>query len=141
MSRDVSKTISSCCTAQGAALNLSFDVSEVVQELKSALEKKLLKKGIALRWTDEAVGSEVIIRIISIEQGNQFLRWLLPFIAPAVLEVEGQVAVGSAKPEPFHYVQRAQIGLAGGSAKGMLKVCATRTADKIAGDVLHTLPT
>ena len=141
MSKDVIKTISSCCTAQGAALNLSFDVSEVIQELKTALEKKLLKKGIALRWTDEAAASEVLIRIIAIEQGNQFLRWLLPFIAPAVLEVEGQVAVDGANPEPFHYVQKAQLGLAGGSAKGMLKVCAMRTADKIAGDVLRTLPT
>jgi hypothetical protein len=141
MSRDPSKTINSSCTTQGAALTLSFDAAEVVQELKAALEKRLLKKGIALRWVEETASPEILIRVVSIDQGNQFLRWLLPFISPAVLEVEGQVAVAGAGPRPFHYVKKAQMGLAGGSAKGMLKVCATRTADKIADDVLRALPT
>ena len=141
MSKDPSRTVSSCCTALGAALTLSFDVSEVVQELKNAMEKKLLKKGIAIRWVEETPSPEILIRVISIDQGNQFLRWLLPFIAPAALEVEGQCAIAGARPLPFHYTQKAQMGVAGGSARGMLKVCAMRIVDKIAGDVLRTLRT
>jgi len=139
MNKDQGKTISSCCTVKGAALTLSFDASDVVQELKNALDKKLLKKGIALLWREESDSPELYIRVIEINQGNQFLRWLLPFIAPAVLEIEGQVAVSGTRPQPFHYVQKAQVGLAGGSGRGMLKVCAQRAADKIVKDVLISL--
>jgi len=139
MSNDQERTIRSCCILKGAALTLSFDASIVVQELKTALDKKLLKKGIALLWTEETDSPELLIRVIEINQGNQFLRWLLPFIAPAMLEVEGQVAVSGARPQPFCYVQKAQIGIAGGSGKGMLKVCAQRAADKIMKDVLASL--
>lgn len=140
MDQDADRTITSSCTLKGAATTLSFDPSEVVEELRTTLEKKLLKKHIALRWTDEAATPEVLVRVVEIDQGNQFLRYLLPFIAPAVLEVEGQVAVTGSGPRPFHYVQKAQIGLFGGSAKGMLKNCAERVAGKIAGEVLEALP-
>jgi hypothetical protein len=139
MSNAQERTIRSCCTLKGAALTLSFEPSAVVQELKNALDKKLLKKGIALLWTEETDSPELLIRVIEINQGNQFLRWLLPFIAPAVIELEGQVAVSGTHPQPFHYVQKAQIGIAGGSGKGMLKVCAQRAADNIVKDVLGSL--
>jgi len=139
MSGKVIKTISACCTAQGAILKLSFHVGEVVMELKKALEKRLLKKGIALQWTDELADPELYIRIVAIDQGNQFLRWLIPFVAPAVLEVGGQVGRDSGNPAGFHYVQKAQMGLAGGSARGMLRVNAQRVAAKIAGDVLRQM--
>ncbi len=139
MDQGADRTITSSCTLKGAATTLSFDPSEVVEELKKTLEKKLMKKRVALRWTDESVTSEVLVRVVEIDQGNQFLRYLLPFIAPALLEVEGQVAVTGSSPRPFHYVQKAQVGLFGGSAKGMLKTCAERVAGKIAGEVLGAL--
>jgi hypothetical protein len=136
MGKDADTTITSCCTLKGASTTLSFEPSEVIEELKKTLEKRLMKKGIALRWTDESGTPELLVRVVQIDQGNQFLRYLLPFLSPTVLEVEGQVTVPGSDPRPFHYVQKAQMGLFGGSARGMLKVCADRVAGKIAGDAL-----
>lgn len=140
MSKETSRTITSCCTVSGTVLNLSFDALELTEEMKKVLEKRLLKKGIALQWMEQSESPELLIRVVEINEGNQFLRWLLPFISPAALEVEGEISMGGAACQPFHYVQKAQMGLFGGSARGMLKVCATRVADKIARDVLKALP-
>ena len=137
MSRDITQTITSCCSANGAALNLSFDASEILEQMTKRLENRLLKKGNALQWVEDAGAAQLAIRVVEIDQGNQFLRWLLPFIAPAVVEVEGEIRTGGAQPQSFHYVQRAQMGLFGGAARGMLKICATRVADRIASDVVR----
>jgi len=139
MSKEVSRTITARCSDTGAALKVSFDAAYITGEIKTSIEKRLLKKGVAVRWSDQEAGSELFVRIVAIDQGNQFLRWLLPFIAPAVLEVEGQVAVAGSTPQEFHYTQRAQMGLLGGSARSMLNVCAQRVADKIVGDVLRSV--
>lgn len=134
MAREPNRMMTVCCSSQGAALKLSFDVGEIVRELGASIEKRLLKNGIAAQWVQEAARAELSVRVVSVDQGNQFLRYLLPFIAPAVLEVEGQVAAGGARPRTFHFVQRAQVGLFGGSSKGMLKVCAQRIAAKVAAE-------
>lgn len=139
MSNEVSRTLTAYCSDSGAALKLSFDAGKITAEMRSSIEKRLHKKGVATRWNDQETGSELIIRIVAIDQGNQFLRWLLPFIAPAFLEVEGQVGLSGSTPQQFHYTQCAQVGLFGGSARGMLKVCAQRVAHKIASDVLRTI--
>lgn len=139
MGKEVSRTITACCLESGAALKVSFDVTEISTEIKTRLEKRLLKKGIAVRWTEQATGSELLVRFVEVNQGNRLLRYLLPFIAPAFLEVEGKISLAGSSPQQLHYVQRAQIGLFGGSAKVMLKSCAQRIANKIASDVLHSL--
>ena len=139
MSTEVNKTITAWCSDSGAALTLSFDAAQITAEMRTSIEKRLLKKGVAVRWNNQEAGSELVIRVVAIDQGNQFLRWFLPFIAPAVLEVEGQVGIGGSTPLQFHYTQRAQMGLLGGSAQGMLKVNAQRVSVKIAGDVLRSM--
>ena len=112
-------TIASCCTLQGATVSLSFDAADVAQQLRTNLEKRLGKKGITLYWTNEMNSPEIVIRVVRIDQGNQFLRYMLPFIAPAILEVEGKIAIDGSGPKKFHYTQKAQIGLFGGSAKAI----------------------
>jgi len=139
MSKEMERTISAWCSDNGAALTVSFDAAQITAELRANIEKRLLKKGVAVRWNGQETGSELVIRVVAMDQGNQFLRWLLPFIAPAVLEVEGQVGLDGSTPEPFHYNQRAQAGLLGGSAQGMLKVNAQRVGHKIADDVLRSM--
>ena len=118
MSKEVDRTISAWCSDTGAALTVSFDATQITEELKTNVEKRLLKKGVAVRWNNQEAASDLVIRVVAMDQGNQFLRWLLPFIAPAVLEVEGQVGLDGSAPRPFHYNQRAQMGLLGGSGAG-----------------------
>jgi len=118
----------------GAALTMSFDVMELVDEMKNRIEKRLLKKNIAVQWQTSGAAA-LQIHLVAVNQGNQFLRWLIPFVAPAVFDVQGQIAVGGNQPQPFHYIQKAHFGLFGGSPRYMLKVCTRRAADKIAKDV------
>jgi len=120
-----------------AAVTMSFDVMELVEEMKKVLEKRLLKKGIPVHWQASTDSAGLQLRLVSVDQGNQFLRWLIPFVAPAVLELEGQIAFTGKSPEPFHYIQRAHFGLFGGTPRSMLKICASRVAVKIAKDVLR----
>lgn len=139
MSREISRTITACCSDGGAAFTVSFDAAEISAEIKACLEKRLLKKGVAVKWSEQPASPELNIRVVAMDQGNQFLRYLLPFIAPAVLEVEGELALAAGSIQQLHYIQRAQMGLFGGSARSMLKVCAQGVAAKIAGEVIRGL--
>jgi hypothetical protein len=138
MKKDLNKTLNGWCSHDGAALALSFDATQITNELKKRLEKRLLKKGLELRWDGSETNSDIAIRIVGVDQGNQLLRWLLPFASPASLEVEGHIAL-EGPAQQFHYVQRAYFGLFGGSAHGMLSVNAQRVAAKIADDVLRNV--
>jgi hypothetical protein len=131
-----SGSLASSCTLRGADITLSFGPVEVIQRLRNRLEKKLGKKGIKLFWTNEVDSPEIAIRIVKIDQGSQLLRYIFPLLGPAVLEVEGRVAIAGSTPRQFHYTQKAQMGLFGGSAKSMLNFCADRVSGKIAKDVL-----
>ncbi len=130
------RTISAFCTDEGAELKTSFDASEITTELRSRLEKALSKKNAAVRWVDEGT-TELAIRIVAIDQGNQFLRYLLPFIAPAILEIEGELALGAGAPRQFHHTGKEQMGVLGGTARGMLKTAAGRMASRITKDILR----
>ncbi|MBN1163308.1 MAG: DUF4410 domain-containing protein [Candidatus Krumholzibacteriota bacterium] len=129
------QAVSARCASEGAAVRLSFDESEVVESLKEMLERKAARRGIELQWTEQEEASRVNIRIIEVDQGNQFLRYLIPFVAPAVLEVEGEIGLDGDDPRSFHYVQRAQIGVFGGGARQMIGRCMTRVAHNIAQDI------
>lgn len=139
MNKEVSRTITACCADSGAALKVSFDAAEITAGMRTSLEKRLMRKGVAVRWTEQATGSELLIRVVEADQANRFLRYMLPFIAPPFLEVEGQIALAGSSPQEFHCVQRAQIRLFGGAANSMLKACAQRIANKIASDVRRSL--
>ncbi len=124
------RVITSCCTDTDAEINLPFETSVITKELGARLEESL-----TLNWVDESESPELLVRVVKIDQGNQFLRWLLPFIAPATLEVKGHITIGDAAPQQFHHVKNKQVGFLGGSAEGMLKACARRVAAEITSDV------
>jgi hypothetical protein len=139
MARRDDTKIRAFCTDENAEITLSFDVEVITKELMTQLEKCLGKKGIALEWIDDPHEAELVVEIVTMNQGNQLLRWLVPFVAPAILEVEGEIALEHCTPVEFQYDQRAHIGVFGGTGKGMLKVNAQRVAAKIAKDVLRQL--
>lgn len=62
------------------------------------------------------------------------MRYIIPFVSPAIMEVEGRVATPNARQLKF--VQKAQVGLFGGSTVGMMTVNADRLATKIAKEVV-----
>jgi hypothetical protein len=127
------------CSLEGAEINYKGSPRELVDRLLRGLAKPLGKRGITLQQQPSPEQAALRIRIVAIEQGNQLLRYLLPFIAPAFLEIEADLAPAGTPPESLHYKQTAQIGLFGGSASGMLGVCADRIAKKLSKDVLRRL--
>ena len=135
------RTVVAFCTDAQAAPGSFVLAQNVVESFRTRLGRRLLKKGIAVQWNAEAAGTELMVRIVTIDPGNQFLRWLLPFVAPAVVQIEGQLGPSSPNPQPFQYTHRAHFGLAGGPSRGMLRTCAHGIADKIARDVVRWLET
>lgn len=139
MAKEIRRTLTGHCTLDGATLKTTLDGSEIATPLKEQLAKRLQKRQAGIAWGDGPDQCDFRIRFIEVEQGNQLLRYILPFIAPAAIEVEGEVLGTAQGPKAFHYRQRAQVGLFGGSAKSMLKGCAIRLADKIAKDIQRGL--
>lgn len=132
-------TVSLFCTLQGAAINYKGRSEELADRFLQALSKLLTKKGIALQPVQTPQEAALQIRFVQIEQGNQLLRYLLPFIAPAFLELEVALATQQGTTEALHYKQTAQVGLFGGSATSMLGVCADRIAKKLSKDLLKRM--
>lgn len=80
--------------------------------------------------------ADLVIEFITIEQGNQLLRYLLPFISPAYIELDVKLSGSDSKPLERTYKQTSQVGLFGGSGSGMLNVAVDRIAKRIVKDVL-----
>ena len=127
------------CALGGAALSVTFDASAIELKLSQELEKRLGKKGIQLVWQNSPETAELRVRFVELDQGNRFLRYMLPFISPAVAIVEGELAAAGSAPVPFNFTRKAQFGLFGGSAQGMLQACAVSLAADIAKGVVRQL--
>ena len=119
----------------GAAVNYGGDAGALMQRMMNRVTKLLKKKGIAL--SQQAAGEVVPlrVRVVQIEQGNQLMRYFLPFLSPAFVEIEAELDVPSGGSESFFYKKAAQFGLFGGSASGMLGVCVDRVATDLSKDI------
>ena len=137
MATPKSRTLAAHCSLEGATLNISYESSKVANRLRRELERRLGKKGVALAWQDQPQASEVRIRFVRIDQGNQFLRWLLPFVAPAVVEIEGEINASGRTAKPFHYIRKTHFAMFGGAAKYMVGVCADRLAGDLTKEILR----
>jgi hypothetical protein len=125
------------CLLDDANLNLKFDAGIIRDRLRRQVDKNLGKKKVVLSWQDEEEDADVQIRFVLIDQGNQFLRWFIPGIAPAVVEIEGEVGTDGKNVHSFNYIRKAHIGIFGGSGKYMLRVCADRLARDVTREVLR----
>jgi hypothetical protein len=65
----------------GAAVKASFKISAVITEFQSILEKFLAKKGLSVSRSGAGAPIHVCGRFVRIDEGNQFLRYLLAFFA------------------------------------------------------------
>ena len=124
---------------EGAEINYAGSTEELMDRMIKRLTKLLAKKGITLMLASAPQEAELHIRIVQIEQGNQLLRYLLPFIAPAFVELEVDCKAAGTTPETLFYKQTAQVGLFGGTASGMLGVCVDRIAGRMTKDLVKRL--
>jgi hypothetical protein len=135
------RTLTAHCSIRETEVKLNRPTAEILKDLKSEVEKRLSKKGISVEWIDATQTPELALRLVRIDEGNQLLRYLLPFLAPAVVAIEGQVSVDSQEPREFQSTRRAHFGLFGGTAKAMLHVCNVQVAKDITKAVTKALRT
>jgi hypothetical protein len=129
--------ITVCCMMKLTSSNLSYEPSELIMQLRERLEKRLTKKGFTVQWVPATQNPTLLVQLTRLDEGSQALRYLLPFISPAVMDVEGRININGAQAHPFQYTQRAQFGLFGGTARSMMNNNADRLAVKIVKDVLR----
>ena len=129
--------ITVCCMMKLESSNLSYEPTELITYLRERLEKRLLKKGFAIQWVPQTQNPALLVHMVRLDEGNQALRYLLPFISPAVLEVQGRVTAPNTTPRQFIYAQKAHFGLFGGTPRNMMKLNADRVSAKVAKEVVN----
>jgi hypothetical protein len=129
-----------CCMMKLSASNLSYEPSELIMTLREKLEKRLTKKGFTVQWVPATQNPSLLVQMTRPDEGSQAQRYLLPFISPAVMDVEGRISLNGAQPQPFQHSQRAHFGLFGGTARSMMTNNADRIAAKIVKQVLRMTP-
>jgi hypothetical protein len=91
MSSNSNLTLRANCSVISFSRLISDHTTEVVGELKEALEKKLLKMGIGVSWSEKSDSCDLIVQVTGINSGDQIFRRLFLFGAQAVLETEGRM--------------------------------------------------
>jgi len=131
--------LSASFTTNGVITEGWADVAGLVDRLKSALSRKLDRPGIEVVWREAASAGDLRIQFVRIDKGNQLVRHLVPFLAPASVEIKGSYQIPKNGSIPFHHVEKTSFGLFGGSARHMLGVCVDRLALQLAHDVSRAI--
>ena len=105
--------------------------------MRDRIAKQLGKQGYRISWG--TANDSAVILTVAMEPGNQFMRWLLPFSSPAVVNIQGRINVPLSQ-QTFTAKGSAHFGLFGGSPTGMLKVAGGVAAGSIAKQILKMPP-
>jgi hypothetical protein len=134
-----SRTLTAHCSIRETDVSLKLSKADILRDLKAEIEKRLGKKGLTVQWLDATQTPELAMNLVRLDQGSQLLRYLIPFSAPAVVAIEGQVTVNSQEPREFDSTRRAHFGLFGGTAKAMLHTCNVQIAKDVTKAVIKAL--
>lgn len=123
---------------RGAYLHASFDVSPALQSLADAFAKKLRKRyDVQIVEQVPPDAPSATIRLLQIDEGNRFLRYLLTFLAGKTnFEIEGRINNQSSGQQFFHESHKGTAGLLGGSALALLKASGKALGTKVAKKLL-----
>jgi hypothetical protein len=126
--------------AKQAVIKASFDLTPITTEFQQCLVNQLTKNGVPL--AQQSPDSEVIVRgkYVRIDEGSQFLRYMLTFIAgKAIVQVEGELFVKGKGTARLSATAKRGWGLFGGNSQSLLKGCAKTCANTIARQVMSGL--
>lgn len=120
--------------AQGASIEADFDVQPVLDAFVETFAKRMKKRyDVCLGPSATSDAPNVEVRVVNINAGSRFLRYLLLFIAgKTCFEVEGHAAGETGEKRDFSFRHRSSGGLFGGNSLGLLKSDARRVAKKVA---------
>ena len=104
-----------------AGIKIPFSEQKIVDVLKGHIKSRVEKEG--FQMSESAVDTLVIDgEFVIIDQGNQFLRWLIgPFgVGCTKLEVEGSLKVNDNVHKKFSYSRKGRGGFFGGNSENLL---------------------
>jgi hypothetical protein len=136
--KDGHSDIGAHLSTRGAAISSPHVGDGVRVKIADELTKQLRSAGRTLKWMQQPNGASLVIRLIQVEAGNQFLRYMIPFASPAVVEIEGDLLL-PAGLQSFHMIRKTHFSILGGGGGYMTRVCAARLAAGVRKWLLTTI--
>lgn len=112
------------------------DAARVLPILGDVLTKRLRHRGFNVIWQSHPSQADLVVHVTRAASGNQFMRYVVPFSSPALIEVAVQLGDGHGGiAHQATYLRKAHFGMLGGTAANMLGTCAARIGAALAKDV------
>ena len=127
-------------STENTVVKAKFETTDITNLFQETLKQRLEKKGLSMQQSDAGVQIVLRGRVVNIDEGNRWLRYLLTFLGgKTVFEAEGEIIINGVTSGEFHSIKKSGIGVFGGSSQGLLKVNAKAAAKEITNQVVNTL--
>lgn len=112
----------------------AFTPESLADDLRDEITASCQKQGLELT-DDEDADIKITGRVFAVDEGNQMLRYIIPFLAGASsVHVEGVIQVRDQEPEEFKQVVQGYMGLFGGSGTAMIRQAIRQIGLVVAGE-------
>jgi len=114
-------------------LKATFDTSAVLISFVEGFAKKLKKQfNVQMAAGPQAGAASVVVNVLTMDEGNRMLRYLLLFAGHTIFEIEGEVISSSGQRAPFRHKNRGVMGLFGGDSLAMMRMGGRALGKKVA---------
>jgi ribosomal protein S27E len=114
-------------------LMATFDTSGVLISFVEGFAKKLKKQfDVQLAAAPRPGAPCAVVNVLTIDEGNRWLRYFFLFAGHTIFEIEGEVISSTGQRTPFRHKNRGVVGLFGGDSLGMLRMGGMQLAKKVA---------
>ncbi|HEV8604111.1 MAG TPA: hypothetical protein VGQ99_02020 [Tepidisphaeraceae bacterium] len=114
-----------CCLvirADRVVLKATFDTSPVLISFVEGFAKKLRKQfNVQLVLAPQPGAPCAVVNVLTMDEGNRMLRYMLLFAGHTIFEIEGEVISPAGERTPFRHKHRGVVGLFGGDSLGMMR--------------------
>ncbi len=114
-----------CCLvirADRVVLKATFDASPVLISFVEGFAKKLRKQfNVQITSAPQPGAPCAVVNVLTMDEGNRMLRYLLLFLGHTIFEIEGEVISPAGERAPFRHKHRGVVGLFGGDSLAMMR--------------------
>jgi hypothetical protein len=113
-------------TDDEASVHADFPTQGILEAFVEGFAMKMREKfNVRCGMAPQAEAPNVFVRVIRIDEGSRFLRYMLPFIGVFIggattFEVDGHFLKPQGMKQKFHHKLRGYWGLFGGCSKALL---------------------
>jgi hypothetical protein len=125
-----------CAVKRGDWLQASEDeVALVAAALEAALGACNRPGSVDVRIENWSTEPDLVLSIERIKIGNQFLRWLMPGLSPAEVQLNCEFKTPNGFVKEFRVLGSGNSGLFGGTGHNMLRACAKKAVKRIRTEI------